>query len=329
MLKKLGIEHLRSGNSMDIFLLTPPDARAMELLSFLQHKSDDSRRGIKARLSGAYANTCTDHYFFASIDGKIAGVLWYGYGRNPLPIANFGHVFTAPEYRGQGIATILLQYFRHSFATAPVLAAFCTCSQEWIAKMYLDIGFTGIIPGTKAGKLMLVNPPGSRNFAELLQEYYNDFNGLHLVPGTASWRHELDCLGQFANVFTSRCFLSRQLNNFQKALFLQEDGAGQVKVILNSHKRCVGWCFAMNLSGDQGARPFFDFELHNAIPVTAAGTILSVACRELEVGMRPMLAGVLASQSPKSQILQQCGFQSLMAIPEYMPADKLLLLARN
>lgn len=269
MLKNFGIITLENGEKLTIKLLVPPETEYSESLAvFLRHKGDESGRSIKARLAGKYLNEAVDKYFIAEIDGKPAAQLWYGYGRNSLPIADFGHVYTAPEQRGKGISTHLVKYFLDDFKDSPAIAAFCLSYREWVAGIYQKQGFKPVLSGYTAGPMMLANSNIPEDFMEFQKLYYTPADSLTVVPGDMRYRHEIDCLLRFSlqndKISTERVFASDAISSFRTAFFMQEDLRGNIYCALNSEKHCVGWSFCLNpfAFGEGNQSPIFDWELH-------------------------------------------------------------------
>lgn len=316
MLKTLAHVRLKQDRAAVIHLLEPPDDSRFiaGLKDFYQHKSDHSRRGIFSRLDGKYAEEGVDRYFLAVIDGKIAGALWYGYGRQNDSVANFGHVYTDPEFRGLGITPILLQYFKEDFLFSPVLAAFCTCSTEWIAKMYCAIGFVGIVPGTTAGRLMLPNGLASTDFEAFSSAYFHRDGPIEARLGLMTYRHVIDCLGAFNGRFSQRCFILSTVVDYQQAVFCKEDGCGQLLTWCDGRDHCFGWCLATDIAPDLRC---FDYAVHENVTPSEEIRLVREALSRFQ-NTRPLLACVFAKQNQKRTILQECGFSECGELLEYL-----------
>lgn len=313
MLKELEKIRLKQDRDAVIYCLEPPDDSpfAAGLKNLYQHKSDNSRRGIFSRLDGKYAGESIDRYFFAVIDGKIAGALWFGYGTQNDAIADFGHVYANPEFRGLGIAPVLLRYFKADFAVSPCPAAFCTSSTEWIAKMYRDVGFTGIVPGTTAGRLMLSNRAGAIDFEDFSASYFRKEGTLAIQPGSMKYRHEADCLGTFSGKFSKRCFVSLWTGDYQQAVFHREDDSGHLLAWCDERDHFFGWCFTAAISPELRC---FDFSSHeNVTPREEADLVRESLSRFQET--RPLLACISLEQNRKREILLSCGFRECGQLP--------------
>ena len=319
MLEKLGSEQLECGKVAEIFLFEPPGADIPEKLTeLMRHKGDDTLRGIQSRLNGAYVDCCVDRYFFAEIEGQIAGMLWFGYGRTTYPIANFGHVYTSPQFRRLGIATILLRYFKCDFLASPAKAAFCYSSKPHIVKNYTPLGFQPCVTGTTVGRLMLSQPPASRSFAEIQAEYYGEARQIHAVPASMRWRHDLDCLGKYTDrLLDERCFLAVAVPDFTRAYYLSEDDKDGVLLNFVGNDRCVGWAGALRMSKDPDAARTFDYVIHSDFAGETRSLLDEAVQQCRKAG--PLFAFIRSDRTDKLELLCACGFRSVAVIPGYFP----------
>lgn len=98
-------ESVKKSNT-DVAIVTVP-ATSPDLASFYRTESGLDRgfemaRGQAARVGGEYV--------VGYLDGQPAGCTgWFSIGG----IARFRHVFTAPAFRGRGVATSLIHYLQH------------------------------------------------------------------------------------------------------------------------------------------------------------------------------------------------------------------------
>ncbi|MBQ6473125.1 MAG: GNAT family N-acetyltransferase [Victivallales bacterium] len=326
MLTQLAPTILKTGETMQVYRLEPPDDFAPQLVHFLRHKGEESIRGIASRLEGKYVPCCQDHFYFGKINGQMVGHIWFEYGRHDQPIADFGHVYTVPEQRGKGVASALLPYFRADFESSPAVAAFCSNSKEGIAAIYIRNGFQPILPGTKAGKLgMYKQHRGENAFQKFTADYYQGkADDVHLTPGTMEWKHELDCLLHFTGRTRPRAFLSNLVGTYGKAIFYQEDNGGQVLAALTAEGRCVGWFFAIRPLHEPEAIPIFDWCLHPAFS-EAEPRLLREAIDRL-AGPRPLGCWLTSGMAEKRALLEPLGFRETAAIRDYQPGNDLLLM---
>lgn len=313
MLENLAKLTLKNGAPAEIFLLEPPETSPFVdgLKTLHMEKSDTSRRWIHTILDGNYTGECVDHFFLAVNNGQVAGSLWYGYGRHKAPIANFGHVFVSPPFRGLGITQILLQHFKRDFSQSPCLAAFCKCSREWIAKMYRNIGFTGVEPGSSTGKLMLLNSDEWGDFRSLEEEYYRRGSPLLVEEGSMQFRHEIDCLGAFTDHFSPRGLSSQWLANYLQALFLQEDGAASLLNWRDDEGHIFGWGVLSTISQEYD---WFDYTCHPNVTQDEEADLLQQSTRHFKSG-RPVVTSVKDTLPHRKEILTSCGFRECGRLP--------------
>ncbi|OGV53245.1 MAG: hypothetical protein A2017_06160 [Lentisphaerae bacterium GWF2_44_16] len=329
MLKKLDTISLENGEKMTISVMVPPEENYSEKLAvFLRHKSDETGRCIKARLEGKYAGDAEDRYFIGEINGDIAGQLWYGYGKNNFPIANFGHVYTAPEHRKKGISGVLMKYFMDDFHRSPVAAALCTSSKEWIAGIYLKNGFKTVLP--HLGPLMLSNTDYPEDFSAFEKLYHTPSEKLKAVKASMKYRHEIDCLLKFSFLFrdisSERVFISGMISSFQSAVFMQEDERGKVYCALtHENERCAGWSFCVNPL-EKDAVPVFDWELHPLYSECGKSFIKQSMEMMAADKITQAMAYCTSKYPDKISILKDCGFKEETVLKKYCGEDNLYIL---
>lgn len=306
MLKLLEEVRLKDRSRAEIFMLEAPDDSPWPeaLKRFYMHKNDGTRRAVFGALDGRYAEECADRFFFAVRDGKVAGALWYGFGRHPLAAANFGHVCTLPEYRGLGIARCLLRHFKADFTDSGAAAAFCTCSKEWIAAMYREIGFFNVVPGTGRGQLMLSNVDGVASFDEFASLRFGKGGPLSAEPGTMEYRHEADCAARFSGKFRKRTFVSNTVPDYRQSIFNVEDAAGTAFRWRDEAGHFLGWSFTAPLAP---ALRCLDFSCHESVTPDETEMLIRRSI-ELSPGDFRLLAGVFEEEKCARKILQACGF---------------------
>ena len=272
MIEVLDERRLASGEMARILLLTPPEKEyGARMLSFLRHKDDENIRSIGSRIDGKYADVCVDRYFVAEIGGRPAAQVWYGYGKHADPVANFGHVYTDPDFRRRGLIHLLMPYLVRDFDASPALGAFCTAGAPYLAELYGKYRFHPAHKGEAFGDLVMLRKQWrNASFAEFMSDYYNirsscNGAGLRIVPGSMRYRHEIDRLLDFSwrelNVSPGRCWFSNAVRGFQQATFLAEDGRGKTFVFLTPGEHVAGWAFCLNPFAP-GDVPLFDWELH-------------------------------------------------------------------
>jgi len=347
MLAKLAEVNLRGGATMEVKLLEPPEEEyARRLLAFLRHKDDDSMRGIRERVLGKYAKHCLDRYFVGEVDGRIVGQVWYGLPRiddgRTFGIGNFGHVYTEPDWRGQGIAgeitRIVVDHFN---ADATGSCLLCTAGEQ-AGRIYLKHGFQFIPPTARSGAMGLVKPSVAPSFAALDERYFAPGLPVTVRPGHIGDRHDIDRMLDFSAPWIearSRWHLvgqSSHVPTFISALHYVEDGRGLICVLQTSSGSIVGYAFVLNLgSRYETGLLTFDMVLHPHYldhGVTLARGTLEPA---EEAGLDTVHALVAACDQEKLQIVQLVGFAEQyrfarsFGLPGEDPCDVLLLRAEG
>lgn len=281
---------LKSGATMTVRMFEPPqDDYARRLLYFLRHKDDDSMRGIRQRVLGQYAEHCLDRYFVGEVAGEIIGHAWYGLPRVgqvcnlPGPtegegklqtcptrgVGNFGHVYTNPDWRGQGVAREITRVLVDHFNAEPTGSCLlCTASAE-SGRIYQKFGFQFIPPTALSGAMGLIKPSVAGSFAALDAEYFAPGQQVTVREGHIGHRHDLDRMLDFSAPWIEArkrwhfVALASRVPTFISALHYVEDGRGLVNVLQTDTGSVVGYAFALNLGSryEQGLRTV-DFVVH-------------------------------------------------------------------
>jgi GNAT superfamily N-acetyltransferase len=327
MITELGQVALKSGENMTVKLLVPPEPDYTDkLLHFLEHKGEQSRRGIRQRLEGKYADICVDRYFIGEIDGKIAGQLWYGYSASGTGIANFGHVYTEPEHRGKSITNRLLDFFSEDFNANPVRAALCGTGTPWVANIYLKYGFMPVLENSDRGSLYLLKNECGKNFAEFEQSYFTPGKQLDILTGTMEQRHDIDCMLRNAfmirDTMPVRLALAAPVTNYENAIFRVEDGGGLVSAAVTPERHVVGWAFLLATgSALERESKIFDFEIHPAYRSETDRLIAETLRMCREKGMSRAWACCDSSNTEKHAALLAAGFREEALLPEYLRGE--------
>ena len=373
MLETLDIVGLKDGRKMSIRRFTPPEQEYADgFKHFMRYLNDENTRSVGARSDGKYADCSVDRYFTGEIDGRIAGQVWYGWGHHDNPVANFGHVYVDPDFRGLGITRILMKYLYEDFRSSPVIGALCTCAAPQIAELYQPSGFHQIYPGSPR-----LYSPGSGypdDFNDLTEQYYESTSALRVVPGSMEYRHEIDCLLMFTleikkiaalqrfnptsvkdyqdafyaifnnsgvtmhqlendyflkgvpplgKMASLRRFAASAITSYQDALFKQEDGRGQIFVVLTENGHCVGWSFCLSPLPDKST-VFFDYEIHPSYE-SFAGEIVRDTLKQWHNGNDSCLWAACPGSSGKITALSDNGFNLIKNI-ENGDSEKIMLM---
>lgn len=174
----LSKQRLSDGTPVDVLLVTAPDGTLSEdLVTMLAHKGEPWLWHLRQCLEGMTPGLET-RFYLAEIDGVFAGnVTVFENGA----LQNVSHVFTQPEFRGRGVAALLvraaLEDSDHRGAAAQVLNA----GFQGVAwRLYEKHGFSGICPEQRSGGM--VRWSNAKGWDSVLQ-------GLPGHPVPADWQH--------------------------------------------------------------------------------------------------------------------------------------------
>lgn len=204
---------------------------------------------MRRRLAGDAARRCDDTYFLATEDGKCVSRLWYGWGRHPDAIGNFGNFKTDPAFRGRGIGAALLERWFADLQNRPKedlpLALFCTSAQSMIDRHYGKYGFRPAITPGRGGPTYCPLGDAPETFAEFCEDYYRPCDALRFVEGDIGWRHEIDCLLRFAFMADGKDFGLPSVQSYEEAWLRVHANprCGKLECIIDARGHAVGWAF--------------------------------------------------------------------------------------
>lgn len=312
MLTTLTEVTLRGGAIMSIRMFEPPqEDYARRLMYFLRHKDDDSARGIRQRVLGQYVEHCLDRYFVGEVDGQIVGQAWYGLPRQGTGVGNFGHVYTDPAWRGQGVAGEITRVLVEHFNAEPTgVCLLCTASEQ-SGRIYRRFGFEFIPPTNNSGSMGLIKPEVAGSFAELDERYFAPGQEVSVREGHIGHRHDIDRLLDFSAPWIEArqrwhfVMLASRVPTFISALHYVEDNRGLITVLQTASGNVVGYAFALNLgSRYEKTLKTFDFVLHPHYLHEAPRLIEETAQRVAG----PVHAAVAVCDEKKLAALLQAGF---------------------
>ena len=320
MLTTLTDVTLRDGATMTVRLMEPPEEDyARRLLHFLRHKDDDSMRGIRQRVLGQYADRCIDRYFVGEVEGRIVGQVWYGLPRiddgRTFGIGNFGHVYTDPDWRGQGIAHEITGIVVDDFNAEPIGSCLLCTAGRGAGRIYLDYGFETIPPGGSYGPMGLIKPSAAPSFAALDERYFAPGLPVTVRPGHIGDRHDLDRMLDFSApwiVARERWHLTglaARVPTFISALHYVEDGRGLIGVLQTTTGSLVGHAFVLALGSrwETGLR-VFDIVVHPHYLADGAALAAETLDLAREADATDIHATVAACDEEKLALLQAVGF---------------------
>ena len=200
-------------------------------------------RMMRFRLAGLAAKECSDTYFIATSGGEYVARLWYGWGRHPEAVGNFGNFKTLEPFQRRGIGRHLLEMWhadRESRSDLPT-ALFCSAGKPHLVRLYAEYGFRLALRGTETGPLYCPLGNSPADFREFCERYYSPAESLVFRPASVGWRHEIDCLLSFyMRDLRSSASLPGAVN-LEYALLNPE--AGKAELVFTDTGRCVGWAF--------------------------------------------------------------------------------------
>ena len=331
MLADLGQATLRHGQTMALRMFEPPqDDLAPRLLHFLEHKDNDSLRGLRQRVQGQYVEHCVDRYFIGEVDGRIVGQAWYGLprvggfvpepaagsGTNPPTrswgIGNFGHVYTEPEWRGEGVASEIVRVLVDHFQAEPTGKCLLCSASAQSGRIYRKYGFEFIPPTAESGAMGLVK---GETFVELEARYFAPGRPVRVREGHIGHRHDIDRLMDFSPAWIEArrrwhfAFIASTVPTYIAALHKVEDGRGLLTVMQTDGGSIVGYAYVLNLgSPHEPHLRTLDFAVHPHY-LAQAGTLLGETLgMAAEADAAPVHAFVAACDEAKLTALLAAGF---------------------
>lgn len=92
-------------------------------------------------LAGQHASQSRDYYYIVLLGDEIVATTWVGTGKEHPEIGNFGTVLTAPQLRGQGLASILGAQACADFDEAGGKALYLATGNPIARRVYERAGF--------------------------------------------------------------------------------------------------------------------------------------------------------------------------------------------
>ncbi|MGE5531307.1 MAG: GNAT family N-acetyltransferase [Bacteroidota bacterium] len=315
---------------MTISMFEPPqEDYARRLLHFLRHKADDSMRGIRQRVLGQYAEHCIDRYFVGEVEGEIIGHAWYGLPRvGPTAptrgIGNFGHVYTNPQWRGQGVAGEITRVIVDHFNAEPAGSCLLCSASAQSGRIYQRFGFQFIPKAAQSGPMCLLKPGVADSVEELDEQYFAPGHPVTVAEGHIGHRHDLDRLLDFSAPWIEArrrwhfVGLASHVPTFIAALHYVEDGRGIINILQTDEGSIVGYAFALNLgSGFEAGLMTFDFVIHPHY-LHQASVLLS---ETLARAGGEVCALVAECDSLKMAALLRAGFTEQLRFPQACHLD--------
>ena len=260
---------------------------------------------------GIYYPEVTDHFFFAEVNGEIAGRVWFSYSGKSLH-GNFGNVLTEEKFRRKGIMTELMKHCMTEIQRSPVKMLCCATGNKIAAARYVRAGFQ-MIYGGETGQLCFIKD------GSFLSEAHRVFSGSRITE----IRHgrigdQFDCDKFLAYVpevlkrnYPFRAGPAAQVDEFRSAYQETLGGRAVIYTALNEQSECCGYAFAVFLHG----MPVLDFTVHPAYLGDSAGLIRTTANAFREkFGLLPLYCG-FAGDSQKLAAVQAAGLRKPLIVP--------------
>lgn len=270
MIAELEKVELKSGEELVIKSIEPFDERYKDKLErFLEHKGEEWSRDIKERLKGNFVKFCIDRYFVGEIEGKVVSQMWYGLPRNGTGMGEFGHVYTEPEYRKKGIASLLMGFLTADFQKSNGNVLFCGTGSPHAAKVYRRNGFQNIEEGKDTGAMVFIKSDYARDFSELEKKYFEPGLEVNILPATRREQFDVDEVLHYSTGLKRiaenwhTVFLASQVSSLREILFKVEDGKGLATVAKSSKGKVVGYAYILGFGSPMEEKSkTLDFIIH-------------------------------------------------------------------
>jgi hypothetical protein len=176
---EIAAETLKSGETLHIELVMPPDAeRSPQIEPFLAHKPPNYRAHTEAAFAGACDGLET-RYYIGMLDGQMVGNIMTVEAGG---VGIFGHVHTRSDQRLKGICRAIMNHQMHDFRKrGGHVLLLGTGYQSAAYNIYASFGFRDWEVGRPG--LMRYDNPGD---GEFLTHFYAPAPA---APAKADWRH--------------------------------------------------------------------------------------------------------------------------------------------
>lgn len=324
----LAEEKLPTGETLRLLRVMPPEPCPADILRYAMasygwehpERAGDVggeaywRSDCRLRLTGAYADQCADHFYFAAIDNAFAARMWFGYNRR-TGLGNFGHVFTEPAFRGRGLMGRLMRSLIADFTASPADMLCCATGNPIAAASYRKSGFA-MIHGGDTDPMTLIHPRHEGGFARQ-EELRFDGGGAVARCREGTPGDQFDCdkfLAYSSDVYNhqrhSRLLAGAWLADYRIAFQEARRGCGVVRVAENEKGAVVGYAFALRQAGHH----WLDFTLHGAY-ADGGPALLQDTLRAFGA---PALTA--AADAEKCSILERAGARRLAVVPLHQAA---------
>lgn len=209
-------------------------------------------------LDGVYEPDVTDHFFFAEVNGEIAGRVWFAYSGKSLR-GNFGNVMTEEKFRKKGIMSELMKYCMDEIRQCPVRMLTCATGSKFAAASYKKCGFYSVY-GTETGVLCYSK---GEPFLTEAENVFRQGKIKEIRPGRIGDQFDCDKFLAYTPEIRKRKYPyfggpAASIEEFRSAFQESLGGRGVVFTALNEQDECCGYAFGVLFHG----MPIVDFMLH-------------------------------------------------------------------
>lgn len=311
MYKKLSIQPLKTGESMEIGLVSAPDeAYADRIAAFLEHKGDPWNGHIAKALKEALDELETRFYVGKLGETIIANIMTVEYNRTGI----LGHVYTHPEHRRKGACKLLMAEQMKDFRTRGGLLLLGTGYDSPPYWIYHSFGFRSLMEGS-----------GMMRYAT-----EDDFEAQYFAPGKAEvvevrWRDwpRLNALFsiQEGDFLRSVGWGLHGISSFEGGFLhlkkaLEKDASYRAKLLASEHGAVVGCAALTKDSRWHGDVWLLDVFVH---PNFASSTGQLLDALALPEGKIQCYAD--SRSAAKICTLEQAGFRQEAVFKEQIRAD--------
>ena len=260
-------------------------------------------------LDGHTADTVTDYFYFAEVDGQFAARLWFAYNKRS-GFGNFGNVYTEAGFRRLGLMTMLLKPCVEDFHASGAKMLCCATGNVFAANSYRKVGFKTIYGG-ETGPMTITK-------VDFFEEDAKAFPGnepLTIRPGTPGDQFDIDKFLAYSKAMYGfpRCHhvgIAAHISDYRIAFQEHLSGNGPINVAVTPSGYVVGFAYALNYYGET----VLDFTTHPSYTENAA-ELLNRTAAEFEGPQQPLLY-IHVDDTERHALALKAGFSPVATIPE-------------
>ena len=293
-----------------------PPVSPDEIISLLWHKGPPWVEDIRQRLLGALPGA-EDHFWTARHDGKVVAHAWYTAAKACPELGVIGHIYTAPDYRRQGISSQLVTAALEHFAEHGGKVMQLFTSTPHTVPMYEAYGFENLYHNQSYHDMdwYMRSPPGSR---ELINSWFRQtpFRVRSLQPGDLP-AYSLLFNWEFQTRLKDRAQQIGLGLEAELAFINSLDRLSRKKAkcsVLANQRVIVAACSLVPLAFPHQAHvALADAYLHPEYGDRASSLMQHCLGGRADLGIETVFA--LAADASKSQMLQELSFRVVARLP--------------